>query len=48
MLGEINAICSEDEATKWALRRLSEKNKLNATDAKHIEEAWRNLGKPLM
>jgi hypothetical protein len=41
MLGELNEIGSEDEATKWAHRRLSEKNKLNATDAKHIEEAFR-------
>ena len=41
MLGELNAIGSEDAATKWAHRRLAEKNKLNATDAKHIEEAFR-------
>jgi ERF superfamily len=41
MLGELNEIGSEDEATKWAHRRLSEKNKLNATDAKDIEEAFR-------
>jgi ERF superfamily len=41
MLGELNEIGSEDEATKWAHRRLPEKNKLNATDAKHIEEAFR-------
>jgi hypothetical protein len=41
VLGELNEIGSEDEATKWAHRRLSEKNKLNATDAKHIEEAFR-------
>ncbi len=41
MLGELNEIGSEDEATKWAHRRLSEKNKLNETDAKHIEEAFR-------
>jgi hypothetical protein len=41
MLGELNEIGSEDEATKWAHRRLSEKNNLNATDAKHIEEAFR-------
>jgi hypothetical protein len=40
MLGELNAIGSEDAATKWAQRRLAEKNKLNATDAKHIEEAF--------
>ncbi len=41
MLGELNASGSEDEAAKWAHRRLSEKNKLNAADAKHIEEAFR-------
>ena len=41
MLGEQNEIGSEDEATKWAHRRLAEKNKLNAADAKHIEEVFR-------
>jgi hypothetical protein len=41
MLGELNATGSEDAATKWAQRRLAEKNKLDATDAKHIEEAFR-------
>jgi hypothetical protein len=41
MLGELNAIGGEDAATKWAQRRLAEKNKLNATDAKHVEEAFR-------
>jgi len=41
MLGELDQIGSEDEATKWALRRLKEKNKLNATDAWHVEEAFR-------
>jgi len=41
MLGELNAIASEEEATKWAHRRLPEKNKLNAADAKHVEEAFR-------
>jgi hypothetical protein len=40
MLGELNAIGSEDEAAKWAHRRLSDKNKLNAIDAKHIEEIF--------
>jgi YqaJ-like recombinase protein len=42
MLGELNAIGSEDAATIWAQRRLAEKNKLNATDAKHVEEAFRD------
>jgi hypothetical protein len=41
MLGELNEIGSEDEAAKWAQQRVSEKNELNATDAKHIEEAFR-------
>ena len=41
MLGELNAIGSEDEAAKWAHRRLPDKNKLNAVDAKHIEEIFR-------
>jgi hypothetical protein len=41
MLAELNDIGSEDSATKWAHRRLKEKNKLNAADAKHIEEAFR-------
>jgi hypothetical protein len=41
MLGELNEIGSEDAATKWAHRRLPEKNKLNAADAKHIEEVFR-------
>ena len=41
MLGELNEIGGEDAATKWAHRRLSEKNKLNETDAKDIEEAFR-------
>jgi hypothetical protein len=41
MLGELNAVGSEDEATKWAHRRLPEKNKLNETDARHVEEAFR-------
>ncbi len=41
MLAELNEIGSEGAATKWAQRRLKEKNKLNAADAKHIEEAFR-------
>ncbi len=41
MLGELNAIGSEDEAAKWAHRRLPDKNKLNAADAKHIEAVFR-------
>jgi hypothetical protein len=40
MLGELNAIGSEDEAAKWAHRRLPDKNKLNAIDAKHIEAVF--------
>jgi hypothetical protein len=41
MLGELNDIGSPDEAAKWAHRRLPDKNKLNATDAQHIEETFR-------
>jgi hypothetical protein len=41
MLGELNAIGSEDEAAKWAHRRLPDKNKLDAIDAKHIEAVFR-------
>jgi ERF superfamily len=41
MLGELNAVGSEDEAAKWAHRRLPDKNKLNGVDAKHIEETFR-------
>ena len=41
MLSELNDIGSGDEAAKWAHRRLAEKNKLNAADAKHIEESFR-------
>jgi hypothetical protein len=41
MLAELNEIGSEDAATKWAHRRLAEKNKLNVADGKHIEEAFR-------
>ena len=37
----VSAMGSEDAATKWAHRRLKEKNKLNAADAKHVEEAFR-------
>jgi ERF superfamily len=41
MLAELNEIGSEDAATKWAYRRLPEKNRLNERDAKHVEEAFR-------
>jgi ERF superfamily protein len=41
MLAELNDIGSQDAVTKWAQRRLKEKNKLNVADAKHIEEAFR-------
>jgi len=40
MLDELNALGSEDEATKWAHRRMQDKNKLNVADVKHIEEAF--------
>ncbi|MGA7789111.1 MAG: ERF family protein [Xanthobacteraceae bacterium] len=41
MLEELNDVGSSDEAAKWARRRLREKNKLNAADAKHIEVSFR-------
>jgi hypothetical protein len=41
MLSELNAIGSEDEAARWAHRRLPDKNKLNERDAKKIEETFR-------
>jgi ERF superfamily len=41
MLAELNDIGSSDEAAKWAHRRLPDKNKLNAIDAKHIEAVFR-------
>jgi hypothetical protein len=41
MLGELNQIGSENDAAKWARRRMQEKNKLSAADAKHVEEAFR-------
>jgi hypothetical protein len=41
MRGELNEIGNEEAATIWAHQRLKEKNKLNAADAKHIEEAFR-------
>jgi hypothetical protein len=41
MLDELNGIGNEDDAAKWAHRRMREKNNLNAADAKHVEEAFR-------
>jgi hypothetical protein len=41
MLSDLNGIGTPDDAAKWAHRRLAEKNRLNAVDAKHIEEAFR-------
>jgi len=41
MLRELNDIGSDEQAAEWAHRRLPEKNKLNAEDAKHIEEVFR-------
>jgi hypothetical protein len=41
MVEELNEIGSEEEAAKWAQRRLPEKNKLNASDAKQVEESFR-------
>jgi hypothetical protein len=41
MLSELNEIGSEDAATQWAHRRLKEKNRLNASNAEHVAEAFR-------
>ena len=41
MLTELNEVGSTDAAAKWAHRQLAEKNKLNAADARHIEETFR-------
>jgi ERF superfamily len=41
MLSELNDIGSADEAANWARCSLAEKNKLNTTDARHVEEIFR-------
>jgi hypothetical protein len=41
LLREIEAFSSADDATLWAQRKLAAKNKLNAIDAKPVEEAFK-------
>jgi hypothetical protein len=40
LLGELNELASGDDAALWALRSLPEKNKLVATDAHRVEQAF--------
>jgi hypothetical protein len=40
LLAEIDKLCSADDAALWALRHLPEKNKLAATNAHTVEEAF--------
>jgi hypothetical protein len=42
MLEELAQISNENEAAKWAHRRLPEKNKLSEADAKQVEETFRD------
>jgi hypothetical protein len=37
---EINALACNEDATRWAHRRLADKNKLSSTDGKKVEEAF--------
>lgn len=41
LITEINNLETGDTAATWAHRRLAEKNKLTATDAQHVEGAFR-------
>jgi hypothetical protein len=40
LLREIEDLCAADEAALWAQRRLPAKNRLSATDAQQVEEAF--------
>ena len=40
LLGEIESLSAADDAALWAQRRLAAKNKLSATDAQQVEEAF--------
>src|SRR6516164_2058555 len=42
LLNQLAAICSADEAASWAQRNLPAKNTLTATDAKIVEERFRD------
>ena len=48
LLVELSSLGSGDDAALWAHRSLSEKNKLNAADAHHVEEAFADRLKVLM
>ena len=37
---ELREVASSDDAALWAKRRLGEKNRLTASDARHVEEAF--------
>jgi hypothetical protein len=37
---ELSEVASSDDAALWAKRRLGEKNRLTASDARHVEEAF--------
>jgi hypothetical protein len=39
-LGEVNGLTSGDDAALWAHRHMAEKNRLSATDARLVEEAF--------
>jgi ERF superfamily len=41
-VAEIHALGSSDEATAWAQRRMADKNRLSAADARKIEEAFQH------
>jgi ERF superfamily len=40
LLGEINALACNEDATRWAHHRLADKNKLSPADGKKVEEAF--------
>jgi hypothetical protein len=42
LVAEIHALGSSDEATAWAQRRMADKNRLSAADARKIEEAFQH------
>jgi len=40
LIEELNAVVDADHAARWAKRSISEKNRLTAVDARHVEEAF--------
>jgi hypothetical protein len=42
LVAEIHALGGSDEATAWAQRRMADKNRLSAADARKIEEAFQH------